>query len=121
MSFLSRLFSKPYTTISPEQAAELANDGALLVDVREPYEWQAGHAPNARHIPLGQLPARSGDMLPTGRPVITVCRSGNRSRRAAALLATDGRQVFNLGGGMYAWARAGLPVIVKGGRAGRVV
>ncbi|HEX6499795.1 MAG TPA: rhodanese-like domain-containing protein [Micromonosporaceae bacterium] len=120
MSFLNRLFSKPYTTIGAAQAAELVNDGALLVDVREPYEWQAGHAPTARHIPLGQLPSRLGE-LPAGRPVVTVCRSGTRSKRAAALLAAeDGRQVFNLGGGMSAWAREGLPVTAKGGRPGRV-
>jgi rhodanese-related sulfurtransferase len=52
--------------------------------------------------------------------VVTVCRSGTRSGRAASLLAREGRQVSNLAGGMYAWARAGLPVVAKGGRPGRV-
>ena len=78
-----------------------------------------GHAPRARHVPLGQLDRRLGE-LPSGRPIVTVCRSGNRSARAAALLARDGREVSNLTGGMRAWARAGLPVVAAGGRPGRV-
>ena len=118
-SVLRNLFSKPYQTVSPAQAASLADGGALLLDVREPYEWQAGHAPRARHIPLGQLPRRVAE-LPDRRAVVTVCRSGARSARAAAMLARDGREVSNLAGGMRAWARAGLPVVARGGGAGRV-
>ena len=56
---LWNLFRKPYRTVSPEQAATLADSGATLLDVREPREWQAGHAPRARHIPLGQLASPS--------------------------------------------------------------
>ena len=58
--------------------------------------------------------------LPPRRTVITVCRSGHRSARAAALLACEGREVVNLSGGMRAWARAGLPVVADGGGPGRV-
>jgi rhodanese-related sulfurtransferase len=116
---LRNLFSKPYQSVSPAQAAALADGGALLLDVREPYEWQAGHAPRARHSPLGQLPRRVAE-LPDRRAVVTVCRSGARSARAAAMLARDGREVSNLAGGMRAWARAGLPVVARGGGAGRV-
>ena len=118
-SALKGLFSKPYASVSAEQAAAMADDGAVILDVREPHEWQAGHAPKARHIPLGQLARRAGE-LPRGRAVITVCRSGARSARGAALLARDGREVSNLAGGMHAWARAGLPVIAKGGGPGHV-
>ena len=118
-SALKSLFSKPYATISAARAAAMADEGALIVDVREPHEWQAGHAPKARHIPLGQLARRAGE-LPHGRAVVTVCRSGARSARAAALLARDGREVSNLTGGMHAWARAGLPVVARGGGPGRV-
>ena len=105
--------------MSPAQAAALADGGAVLLDVREPREWQAGHAPRARHIPLSQLPRRAAE-LPERRAVVTVCRSGARSARAAATLARDGREVSNLAGGMRAWARAGLPVVTRGGGAGRV-
>jgi rhodanese-related sulfurtransferase len=119
MSVFAKLFSKPYTKVTAAQAAALVEEGAVLVDVREPYEWQSGHAPKARHIPLGQLANRHRE-LPAGRPVVTVCRSGARSARAAAFLAREGRQVSNLAGGMHAWFRAGLPVVAKGGGSGRV-
>ena len=118
-SVLKNLFSKPYQTVSPAQAAALADGGAVLLDVREPDEWQAGHAPRARHIPLSQLSRRAAE-LPERRVVVTVCRSGARSARAAAMLARDGREVSNLAGGMRAWVRAGLPVVARGGGAGRV-
>ncbi len=116
---LRNLFSKPYRTVSAAQAADLADGGAVLLDVREPHEWQAGHAPRARHIPLGQLSRRAAE-LPERRAVVTVCRSGARSARAAVLLARQGREVSNLAGRMRAWARAGLPVVARGGGAGRV-
>jgi rhodanese-related sulfurtransferase len=117
--WLSRLFpSRP--KVGPQQAHDLLGRGAILLDVREDTEWQAGHAPKARHIPLGRLPARLRD-LPPNRTVVTVCRSGARSARAAALLARDGREVANLAGGMHAWARAGLPIVASGGRPGRVI
>jgi rhodanese-related sulfurtransferase len=116
---LKNLFAKPYATMRPGEAVALLDRGAVLLDVREPHEWRAGHAPQARHIPLGQLPHRLSE-LPAGRPVVTVCRSGMRSRQAAVLLARQGRQVSNLAGGMHAWHRAGLPVVAKGGGAGRV-
>ena len=116
---LKNLFSKPYRTVSAAQAVALADGGAVLLDVREPHEWQAGHAPGARHIPLGQLSRRAAE-LPERRAVVTVCRSGARSARAAAMLARDGREVSNLAGGMRAWAHAGLPVVARGGGAGHV-
>ena len=75
--------------------------------------------PRARHIPLSQISRRAGE-LPRGRAVVTPCRSGARSARAAALLARQGRKVSNLSGGMHAWARAGLPVVARGGDPGRV-
>jgi len=113
---LKRLFSRPYATVRSQEVAALLAAGAILLDVREPAEWRAGHAPTARHIPLGQLSTRVGE-LPAGRPIVTVCQSGMRSARAASLLAVRGREVSNLAGGMSAWSRAGLPVITKNGRA----
>jgi rhodanese-related sulfurtransferase len=119
MSALKNLFSNACGTVSATQAAALMDGGAVLLDVREPHEWQAGHAPKARHIPLSQVGRRAGE-LPKGRAVVTVCRSGARSARAALLLAQQGREVSNLAGGMHAWARAGLPVVARGGGPGRV-
>ncbi len=119
MGKITKMFEKPYDAARPEQAQALVDKGALLLDVREPREWSAGHAPKARHIPLAQLGQRMGE-LPDGRHIVTVCRSGARSSRAAALLAREGRAVTNLSGGMNAWAAAGLPVVAKGGRPGTV-
>ncbi|MEV4704554.1 rhodanese-like domain-containing protein [Actinoplanes sp. NPDC049316] len=118
-ALLTKLFRKPYRSVNPQQAAALITDGAVLLDVREPAEWRAGHAPRARHIPLGQLTARLAE-VPADRPVITVCRSGARSRQAATLLAREGRQVHNLTGGLRAWTGAGMPLQGKGSRPGRL-
>ncbi|GGL10348.1 rhodanese-like domain-containing protein [Mangrovihabitans endophyticus] len=116
---LRKIFRKPYASVAPAAVGALLDAGAVLVDVREPDEWRAGHAPKARHIPLGQLPGRAKE-LPVGRPLVTVCRSGARSARAATMLAADGFEVHNVTGGMRAWAAAGLPVAAKGGRPGRI-
>jgi rhodanese-related sulfurtransferase len=118
-SALKKVFGKPYGKVPAPDAAALAVGGAILLDVREPHEWQAGHAPRARHIPLSQISRRAGE-LPKGRAVVTVCRSGARSARAAALLARQGREISNLSGGIHAWARAGLPVVARGGGPGPV-
>lgn len=120
MGFLDKLTKKPYRDVSPAEALAAVDRGrALLVDVREPHEWQSGHAPKARHIPLGQL-AHRADELPQGREVLLVCRSGNRSARAARMLADRCPDVANVRGGMAAWAAEGLPVVAEGGGPGRV-
>jgi rhodanese-related sulfurtransferase len=98
--------------ISPSEAHQRVQAGeAVLVDVREQPEWSTCHAPCAVHLPLSGLPAQT--RIPTsvkGRPVVAVCRSGNRSQRAAQLLAARGVDVVDVEGGMIAWERAGLPV-----------
>ena len=119
MSFLSGLFGRQYTSIGPTEASSRVDRGAVLLDVREPAEWRAGHAPKARHIPLSDLDRRCKE-LPAGREIVTVWRSGNRSARAAGILAADGHTVLNLSGGMRAWSAAGLPVVANSGRPGSV-
>jgi rhodanese-related sulfurtransferase len=101
-------------------AADSGGD-AMLLDVREPYEWQAGHAPRAVHLPLSALAAGAG--LPAhvqARPLVVICRSGNRSRQAAELLAARGAVAVDVIGGMRDWAGAGLPVVGMGGGNGTV-
>jgi rhodanese-related sulfurtransferase len=120
MGFLEHLISKPYRDVRPDEAKEAVEErGAVLLDVREPDEWKSGHAPKAHHIPLSQLSART-DELPRNREVFVVCRSGGRSTRAAKMLSSQRGDVANVKGGMSAWARAGLPVVAKGGGKGRV-
>ena len=119
MGFLDTLLNKPFRAVGPAEAHEAMERGAGLVDVREPDEWVSGHAPAARHIPLGELSSRSGE-LPRNREVLVVCRSGGRSTRAAKMLSARRGDVANVKGGMSAWARAGLPVVAKGGGPGRI-
>ena len=93
-------------------ATRLINDAhAVVLDIREDAEFAAGHLPNARNIPMGELAARAAE-LPAGKPVIVCCATGNRSTGAAGTLRKTGRdQVFNLAGGLQAWRQAGLPVV----------
>ncbi len=91
--------------IDVRQAA--ARQDALLLDVREDNEWAAGHAPTARHMPLSTLDVAA---VPTDRPIVAICRSGNRSGQAASALAAAGLDVVNVTGGMKAWHEAGLPM-----------
>ena len=87
--------------------------GVVLLDVREDDEWQAGHAPGALHVPLGQVTSRL-DELPEGE-LHVVCRSGGRSQQAAAWLSRNGFDAVNVAGGMQAWAEAGLPMVSETG------
>lgn len=99
--------------VDPDEAVERIANGAFLLDVREQDEWDAGHAPQARHISLGDLEERWGE-IPADQEIICVCRGGGRSARAAGALATVGLNTINLAGGMRAWDAAGLPVIADG-------
>lgn len=105
--------------VDPQRAAELVAAGAALVDVREPDEWEAGHAPAAVHVPLGSLGDRLGK-LPGDRTLVMVCRSGGRSQAAATALVGAGFAAVNLAGGMQAWQAAGLPVETDAGSVGTV-
>ena len=85
-------------------------DGAIVIDVREPYEYVEGHVPGARLMPLGQLSSHIGD-LPSDVPVYVVCASGNRSLSAAGFLTAAGIDAWSVAGGTGAWIRSGHPVI----------
>lgn len=77
------------SSVRAQQALELVADGATLIDVREPGEWRAGHAPRAIHIPLAQVPTQIRRLSPD-RPVVVMCQSGSRSRVAASELRKAG-------------------------------
>jgi rhodanese-related sulfurtransferase len=96
------------------EAARLAQGGALLLDVRQDDEWDAGHAPDARHVMLAELPDHVGS-LDADRLIVCVCRSGGRSARATAFLMEQGFDVVNLAGGMTAWAQEGQPLTSESG------
>ena len=104
--------------VGPAEVPDLRARGAVLLDVREDDEWRAGHAPDAVHVPLGSVGETAARFA--GQEVLTVCRSGARSGRAAKTLAAAGVDVHNVAGGMSAWASAGLPVVRDDGSPGRV-
>lgn len=100
-------------------ADDAVRSGALLLDVREPEEFDAGHAPGATLVPLGELGERL-DELAGARTIVCVCRSGARSAVAAEALTTAGYDAINLVGGMLAWAAEGLAMTSSSGGAGEV-
>ena len=85
---------------------------ACVLDVREPDEFKSGHLLNAKSIPLGKLRDRIGELERyRDKPIVLVCRSGQRSSTACALLGKEGfAQVYNLSGGVMAWQKANLPL-----------
>lgn len=103
----------------PTTTLDTYDHEAVLLDVREPGEWAAGHAPGALHIPLGQLQDRIAD-IPPGDLVVT-CKKGGRAARATAALVAAGRRAANLEGGMEGWHDAGLPMVSENGQEPRVL
>lgn len=99
----------PAPEIAPAEAAAEIAAGALVVDVRETVEWDAGHISDAVLIPLGELGSRVGE-LPRDRRMVIVCRTGSRSGYAADALHNAGYDVANLRGGLFAWAAGSLPL-----------
>ena len=95
------------------------DESVVLLDVREHDEWQRGHAAGARHIPMGEVPARIGEIDP-GAKLFVVCHLGGRSLRVAQYLAQHGYTPVNVSGGMQAWADAGRPVVTPDGGVGTV-
>lgn len=97
---------------TPKDTQDEVSRGALLIDVREPHEWNAGHIPGARHIPMGEIPKRL-DELPRDRSIIFTCRSGNRSGHIKDMLIDEHgfSDVHNQLGGIIAWQLDGLPIV----------
>lgn len=105
MSVLSRILRQDgVPSMSAQEVNEKLKRGeaCAILDVREAEEWEAGHIPGAKWIPLGELPERFRE-LPKEQEIICVCRSGNRSALAAKLLAAQGYRVHNLQRGMLDW------------------
>jgi rhodanese-related sulfurtransferase len=91
-------------------------EGLLVLDVREPAEWEAGHVEGSVHVPLMELQQRYAEVpeLLTAAQTLVVCRSGNRSAYAAAFLLEQGLDAVNLEGGLLAWHASGRPLVADG-------
>ncbi len=107
---------EPGIEMTAQRADELLRDGeAVLIDVREPYEWEAGRIPGARHVELERL-ASQADSIPRDKPVIFQCRLGARSAMATKAFRASGYDAWSLAGGIQAWQAAGLPLEPADGR-----
>ena len=103
-------FSDENIEVGPERAAELIRDDAVqLVDVREPYEVDAGRLAGARHIELERL-ASQAESIDRDKPVLFYCRLGARSGMAANAFRRAGYEAYSLTGGLTAWHERGLPL-----------
>lgn len=109
-NFFNRKADPSELTPADLQQRQAAGEQLYILDVREPAEYAEGHIAGSKRIPLGQLANRLSG-LPQDQPIVAVCRSGNRSNVAQAVLKRAGfANVLNLRGGMLAWAHSGLPV-----------
>jgi len=99
--------------VNSAAALQLINHkDAIVLDVREPNEYTAGHVLNSKLIPLGKLKERISELEKfKGQPIVVMCRSGNRSGTACFLLGKQGfTQAYNLAGGIQAWQKNNLPL-----------
>jgi rhodanese-related sulfurtransferase len=101
--------------ITPSELAAWLSDAGRappqLLDVREPWEWQTARIEGAKHIPMGEVPARAAE-LDSARPVVAVCHHGGRSMQVAMFLEKNGfAEVHNLQGGVDAWSRTVDPAV----------
>jgi rhodanese-related sulfurtransferase len=92
-----------------EAAYKMYQNGAYVLDVRTPGEWDEYHAPNTTLIPLDELETRVNE-VPRDKQVVLVCRSGNRSQVAYDILQQAGfDNITSMKGGLKAWRSAGYP------------
>lgn len=102
-------FSVSDIEVTPARAAEMVREGAQLVDVREAYEWEAGHIPGARHVELERLASQAAT-IDRDRPVVFQCRLGARSAMATQAFRAAGYDAWSMAGGLEAWHAEGLPL-----------
>jgi rhodanese-related sulfurtransferase len=107
-----------FAQIPTAQAADVPAD-AVLLDVREQDEWDAGHVDGALHIPIGDFVARIAEV--PDAPLYVLCRVGGRSAQVVQYLVQQGREAFNVDGGMYAWEAAGRPMVSSSGDSAYVL
>jgi rhodanese-related sulfurtransferase len=118
------MFGRP--AVPTVSVGDVAAD-AYVIDVREPYEWLAGHMTQGPagvgevvHLPMGEVQQRLAE-IPVDREIVVVCKVGGRSAQVVGYLNQVGRTAVNLEGGMYAWAASGRPMISESGQPASVV
>lgn len=108
--------SSPQTDIDPAQLVDLLERGeqVQVVDVREPYEREAGHIADTRHIPMVELTSRATE-IDRDLPVVFYCRVGSRSAMAAQAFRASGYTALSMRGGLVRWANENRPLSPEGG------
>jgi rhodanese-related sulfurtransferase len=96
--------------VSIEAFSAAHKDGAIVIDVRDRHEYESGHVPGARNIPLSLLPWRTHE-LPKDREIHVICAGGGRSQSAVQYLAGSGFKAVSVSGGTQAWIKAGKPIV----------
>lgn len=99
--------SVPEVSVDDLASADL--ESTELLDVRQPHEYEAGHVPGAKLIPLDEVVARAGE-VPTGRKVYVICETGPRSAKATQFYRSRGIDAYNVTGGTQAWIASQRPV-----------
>ncbi|MEO6885098.1 MAG: rhodanese-like domain-containing protein [Jatrophihabitantaceae bacterium] len=113
--------------MNPNQIPSITLDGlpegAHILDVREDFEWAAGHVEGAVHVPMNDVPNRVSyepDLLANDRTTYVICAMGGRSGQVTAWLVQNGHDAVNVAGGMHAWADSGRPMVSDTGRPATV-
>jgi rhodanese-related sulfurtransferase len=108
--------------VNPQQIPTITFDklptDARILDVREDYEWTAGHIAGAVHIPMNRVPIRVRSepaLVPGDQRVYVMCAMGGRSAQVTAWLVQNGHDAVNVAGGMHAWEDAGRPMVSENG------
>ncbi len=106
----------PQTDIDPAQLVDLLerDEQVQVVDVREPYEREAGHIADTRHIPMVELTSRAAE-IDRELPVVFYCRVGSRSDMAAQAFRASGYKALSMRGGLVRWADENRPLSPEGG------
>ena len=89
---IKKIFSGPDVNFK-----ELINDGAVIIDIRSPVEYNEGHLQGSKNYPLESIRNKVNELKKQGKPVITVCRSGARSEMAKGILQSSGIVAYNGG------------------------
>jgi rhodanese-related sulfurtransferase len=100
--------------VSAAEAQQIVESGAQIIDVRTDVEFEVGHIPGARHVPVADV-QRESSGLAKDQPVLLYCRSGNRSGPVADAFAASGWDAHSIEGGLIAWDEAGLELEPEGG------
>jgi rhodanese-related sulfurtransferase len=108
------LFADPSVDLEPSEARRRQAAGDLdIVDIREQYEWDAGHAPDTLHVEIERVASRA-PTFDRARPVAFMCRGGVRAAMVARAYRAIGFDAYNVAGGFTAWHEQGLPAEPEG-------